>query len=401
MSGGGGLDVGKELAQLDKDLSLSENAPMIASAAATYMGVPLSPVEMGAILGAGRAIDKGSVSEGINWGLQGYGGGSLGAAMAPGAVPTPTGGAPIPVETATPMPVAVGPETGGTWFSGTGAYGGTTAGDAALASGNAGAGAGAAGVDAIGPGINEPYVGQQATMAPNMAAPAAQSGTGIFDKATAAYSGLNPIVKYGIPLAAASMLADRKGAPPGQTPYDGPLNKLKYDPDRYRPLEVKPPVPYTPVYKDYRNMFGGGLTSIGEQIKRLAQEHEQSKYATPPLSYDPARYDAEAGTKMVARPGMARGGIADLGGYSDGGRMLKGPGDGMSDSIPATISNKQPARLADGEFVVPADVVSHLGNGSTDAGAKQLYKMMDKVRVARTGKKMQGRQINPRKYVPA
>jgi hypothetical protein len=393
MSGGGGLDVGKELAQLDKDLSLSENAPLIASAAATYMGVPLSPVEMGAILGAGRAIDKGSVSEGINWGLQGYGGASLGAAMAPGAVPTPIGGAPIPVETATPMPVggAVGPETGGTWFAGSGTP----------AAGATSAAPMGAGIDAIGSGINAPYVGQQAAMAPNMATPAAQSGTGIFDKATAAYSGLNPIVKYGIPLAAASMLADRKGAPPGQEPYDGPLNKLKYDPDRYRPLEVKPPVPYTPVYKDYRNMFGGGLTSIGEQIKRLAQEHEQAKYATPPLSYDPARYDAEAGTKMVARPGMARGGIADLGGYSDGGRMLKGPGDGMSDSIPATISNKQPARLADGEFVVPADVVSHLGNGSTDAGAKQLYKMMDKVRVARTGKKMQGRQINPRKYVPA
>jgi hypothetical protein len=394
MSGGGGLDVGKELAQLDKDLSLSQNAPLIASAAATYFGVPgATPETMGAILGAGRAIDKGSVSEGINWGLQGYGGASLGAAMAPGAVPTPTGGAPIPVETATPMPVggAVGPETGGTWFAGSGTP----------AAGATSAAPMGAGIDAIGSGMNEPYVGQQATMAPNMAAPAAQSGTGIFDKATAAYSGLNPIVKYGIPLAAASMLADRKGAPPGQTPYDGPLNKLKYDPDRYRPLEVKPPVPYTPVYKDYRNMFGGGLTSIGEQIKRLTQEHEQAKYATPPLSYDPARYDAEAGTKMVARPGMARGGIADLGGYSDGGRMLKGPGDGMSDSIPATISNKQPARLADGEFVVPADVVSHLGNGSTDAGAKQLYKMMDKVRVARTGKKMQGRQINPRKYVPA
>lgn len=344
MSGGGGLDVGKELAQLDKDLSLSENAPMIASAAASYFGVPLTPVEMGAILGTGRAIDKGSVQEGINWGLQGYGGGSLGAAMAPGAVPTPPGGAPIPVETATPMPVgggAVGPETGGTWFAGSGTP----------AAGATSAAPMGAGIDAIGSGINAPYVGQQATMAPNMAAPAAQSGTGIFDKATAAYSGLNPIVKYGIPLAAASMLADRKGAPPGQTPYDGPLNKLKYDPDRYRPLEVKPPVPYTPVYKDYRNMAGGG--------------------------------------------------IADLGGYSDGGRMLKGPGDGMSDSIPATISNKQPARLADGEFVVPADVVSHLGNGSTDAGAKQLYKMMDKVRVARTGKKMQGRQINPRKYVPA
>jgi len=99
--------------------------------------------------------------------------------------------------------------------------------------------------------------------------------------------------------------------------------------------------------------------------------------------------------------GMASGGISSLGSYSDGGRMLKGPGDGMSDSIPGVIANKQPARLADGEFVVPADVVSHLGNGSTDAGAKQLYSMMDKVRKARTGKKSQGKQINPNRYMPA
>jgi hypothetical protein len=95
------------------------------------------------------------------------------------------------------------------------------------------------------------------------------------------------------------------------------------------------------------------------------------------------------------------GGIADLGSYSDGGRLLKGPGDGMSDSIPARIGRKQPARLADGEFVVPADVVSGIGNGSTDAGAKQLYAMMDKVRKARTGTKKQGKAINPRKYMPA
>jgi hypothetical protein len=90
-----------------------------------------------------------------------------------------------------------------------------------------------------------------------------------------------------------------------------------------------------------------------------------------------------------------------IGGYSDGGRMLKGPGDGMSDSIPAMIGKRQPARLADGEFVVPADVVSHLGNGSTDAGAKHLYSMMDKVRKARTGTKKQGKQIKPQKYMPA
>jgi hypothetical protein len=81
--------------------------------------------------------------------------------------------------------------------------------------------------------------------------------------------------------------------------------------------------------------------------------------------------------------------------------MLKGPGDGMSDDIPAKIGSKQEARLADGEFVVPADVVSHLGNGSTDAGAKQLYSMMDKVRQARVGSKKQGKQINPMKYMPA
>jgi hypothetical protein len=82
-------------------------------------------------------------------------------------------------------------------------------------------------------------------------------------------------------------------------------------------------------------------------------------------------------------------------------RFLSGGGDGMSDDIPATINNNQPARLADGEFVVPADVVSHIGNGSSKAGAKQLYSMMNKVRKARTGNPKQGKQINPSKYLPA
>ena len=80
---------------------------------------------------------------------------------------------------------------------------------------------------------------------------------------------------------------------------------------------------------------------------------------------------------------LARGGISHLGDYSDGGRLLKGPGDGVSDSIPATIANKRPARLADGEFVVPARIVSELGNGSTEAGARKLYAMMDRVQKAR------------------
>ena len=73
----------------------------------------------------------------------------------------------------------------------------------------------------------------------------------------------------------------------------------------------------------------------------------------------------------------------------------------MADRVPASIDGVQEARLSDGEFVVPADVVSHLGNGNSNAGAKQLYDMMDRIRMARTGTERQGKQINPNKYTPA
>jgi hypothetical protein len=99
------------------------------------------------------------------------------------------------------------------------------------------------------------------------------------------------------------------------------------------------------------------------------------------------------------------GGLGSLGSYSDGGRLLKGPGDGVSDSIPATIGAKnQPARLADGELVIPARFVSELGNGSTDAGAKKLYAMMDRVQRARgktTGKNKVAANSRADKYLPA
>jgi len=80
---------------------------------------------------------------------------------------------------------------------------------------------------------------------------------------------------------------------------------------------------------------------------------------------------------------LAGGGLGSLGGYSDGGQLLRGPGDGVSDSIPAKIAGNQPARLADGEFVIPARIVSELGNGSTDAGARELYKMMARIQAGR------------------
>jgi hypothetical protein len=170
---------------------------------------------------------------------------------------------------------------------------------------------------------------------------------GFFDQIGEAYGKLPTMAKYGLgaigAVKALNALDGNKYGTPTPEKYEGPLSKFKYDPSRYSPLVPQP-----------RRMAGGGLSDLG--------------------SY------------------------AD---YAGGGRMLKGPGDGMSDSIPATIADRQPARLANDEFVVPADVVSHLGNGSSDAGAKQLYRMMDKVRAARTGKQAQAKQINPAKYMPA
>lgn len=132
---------------------------------------------------------------------------------------------------------------------------------------------------------------------------------------------------------------------------------------------------------------------------------EKEEYSGPLNRF---RYDPDKYTSTMARGGLADTAVAKrfmrgghLGSYSDGGRLLKGPGDGMSDNIPAKIGSRQPARLADGEFVVPADVVSGIGNGSTDAGARKLYAMMDKVRKARTGSKKQGKEIKSSKYMPA
>jgi hypothetical protein len=121
-----------------------------------------------------------------------------------------------------------------------------------------------------------------------------------------------------------------------------------------------------------------------------------------PISKEEVVTEAEGGLLGLASGGMAE--QFNLGGYSDGGRLLRGPGDGVSDSIPATIGNKRPARLADGEFVVPARIVSELGNGSTEAGARKLYAMMDRVQRARrstVGKGKVAKNSRSDKYLPA
>ena len=137
-----------------------------------------------------------------------------------------------------------------------------------------------------------------------------------------------------------------------------------------------------------------------EEKKRQEEEAKANEEKAKVAAAVKAQQDQAFQDKWTQRYGnsMAGGGIANI--AASKGRYLQGPGDGMSDSIPASIDGKQEARLATGEFVVPADVVSHLGNGDSSAGAKQLHSMMDRARMTRTGTKKQGKQINPRKVMP-
>jgi hypothetical protein len=131
------------------------------------------------------------------------------------------------------------------------------------------------------------------------------------------------------------------------------------------------------------------LLQMGIFTPETAAQFYQSRY--PGLT-------AEQVQAAMGQYGYAQGGIASVAPQGQG-YYLGGPTDGMADQIPATIDNRQPAALSDGEFVIPADVVSHLGNGNSNAGAQELYGMMDKIRKARTGSTEQGRQIDANKFL--
>jgi len=230
---------------------------------------------------------------------------------------------------------------------------------------------------AVGAPVATGIGGLTASSLPSVAGTLGTTGAGT----TAGLSGAK-MLGYGLAgTTALQLLGNQKRPSAGggykEDEYDKRLKGYKISSD-YQPSRASQPSPY------YRPTYAavGGIMN----------------------SNVPHSFDDETGSDNVGMAAggfnMANGGMTSLGGYSDGGRMLKGPGDGMSDSIPGVIGGKQPARLADGEFVVPADVVSHLGNGSTDAGAKRLYSMMDNIRQARTGKKKQAPEINVDKYLP-
>ena len=196
-------------------------------------------------------------------------------------------------------------------------------------------------------------------------------------------------------------------------------NKFNYDPATQQYSQVQPLPPVAKVKQSYaqllqnnpsamfniganrgmqnnnQNMGNVGMNGFGGIMGNMLRKVKEQQAPTNNFSYDPA-------TQTYKQ--LAEGGMANLGDYSDGGRLLKGPGDGVSDSIPASIGDKQPARLADGEFVIPARIVSELGNGSTDAGAKRLYAMMDKIQSGRmktVGKGKVAVDSKAEKYLPA
>ena len=316
-------------------------------------GAILDSMMTGAAVGGGSSLLQGKdpLQGALLGGLMGGAGGAMfgGAGAAPsGAMP---GAAPAATSAGTQsLAATANAATPGLTASSIPGYVGPV--DYSLASAAPSASSGISGLANAGtmPGFEVaggPATSQMGLSAPtgamSQAASKAAGSPGMLDSAKSWFGSLTPkqqLLAGGAGIAGIGMVADQmRGGIPKKKPYGGPLSQFQFNPDVYRPYSFS----------------GGGDT----------------------------------------------GGIASLGGYSDGGRMLKGPGDGMSDNIPATIGGKQPARLADGEFVVPADVVSHLGNGSTDAGAKQLYSMMNKVRKARTGNPKQGRQIQAGKYLPA
>lgn len=151
--------------------------------------------------------------------------------------------------------------------------------------------------------------------------------------------------------------------------------------------------------EDLRMMELDPNYAAGGIVKKKSKKYQAGGIAS--LTRDP-RMGGAVNPAEGYNFGFAGGGMAAMPEYRAGGKLLRGPGDGMSDDIPAVIRGKgiQRAALADGEFVIPADVVSHLGNGSTEAGAKKLYKMMEQIRRARTGRGKQAPQVNADKFLP-
>jgi hypothetical protein len=395
--------------------------PMLAGAAltATGVGAPLAA----ALVGGGTGLATGSVEKGLMAGLGAYGGAGLGNSL------SSAGAAATPASSAT----AIVPDAGQgvqAIHGGSSSYSGLNAAKDAATATNV-----VPQVSAAAPNVT---TNAAPTFMQNTASNLDKMGTGFgdvtqsFDKfGDFASQNKGNLLMSAAPLAYSmtnpnSSLFSKDSPNTGpqktkstQRPYEFSTeqNEAAYSPGSSTAEQTYFDEPRFTALPTYTAREGGLMGyAVGGPVENMSAQnalgnnsmYPQSQMQTPmyanPMMQRPMPSNViQSGLDMPTQAysgeqRMAQGGIADyngyssggglksynLGDYSDGGRLLKGPGDGVSDSIPASIGDRQPARLADGEFVVPARIVSELGNGSTEAGARKLYAMMDRVQKQRS-----------------
>ena len=369
---------------------LSAILPTLAGAAlaATGIGIPAAAL----LVGGGTTIATGSLEKGLMAGLGAYGGAGLGSSLmgAGAAVPEAASAAlPEAASAATPTAAAVNP------LAGLDVSGVTTAGVAPAAPA------------AVAPASTQASILNSPAFTP----PTPTAPTGFNPSQITGMSGANSGIASANPTAMPatttaqpdlSYMTRGMGATPASASASAPPTFTENLKSMGRGISLDNVAnwgkenPYSAAA--LVGSVYAGMQKPPEENK-IAEDNDRGAMANAGYKYDPGWSSpmptpSPTGQEQVfAKPrwvipgkangGSISGGLSDLGGYSDGGHLLRGPGDGVSDSIPAMIGKKQPARLADGEFVVPARIVSELGNGSTDAGARKLYAMMDRVQAAR------------------
>jgi len=436
--------------------------PMVAGFALGPAGFGLmSAAGAGLTVGALTGIATGSLKKGLMAGLGAYGGAGIGEGLVGAGGGMPTGAPPVTAEAAADIfggPGMAGPaapnisglaETASSIGPGVGpGIAAPAPYDVTALGGLDTTAAGmpqpqiitpsAAPVPGVGPGIATPapykyidsstvvpgYPGGQiptATRAPTAFDTAQKGFSEVFkpgEAGKAARTTFSKTAPFGAMYAAAAPIASAAMEPPkvkGPTPSEAYIRPYEFASNPIEDAYTPSPTPgdsserryFNPTFTPmpiYRAAGGGQINPMDEMtedggfngggLSALAKKR-RSLRGEPYYKFSQDRRDSsmEAGIEQ----NFAKGGL----GAALPPRFLSGRGDGMSDSIKANIDGKQEARLADGEFVVPADVVSHLGNGSSKAGAKKLYAMMDKIRKARTGSKRQAPEVNATKYMPA
>ena len=344
---------------------LKRMLPMLIGAALTPLtGGLINPMTAGMLVGGLETARTGNLGKGLMAGLGAYGGAGLGAGLMGAGAASPAAAAQA---LGTPAATGAGSQA------------------AMLAAQNQGFGQ--AGLEALGSSAGYARGAAPVVQSGMQSLGAGIQGLGTEAGRSAALSatgGGMQAAKYGLAAASPMLMQGAEQAPfvgSGPNPYE-----YDYDPNTQRYTRVPPGSRQRDILAPTTQMAANGGMMDSGPVEEMSNRNQMET--------------------MMANGGQmfAAGGISHLGDYSDGGRLLKGPGDGVSDSIPATIANKRPARLADGEFVVPARIVSELGNGSTEAGARKLYAMMDRIQKARgktTGKNRVAVNSRAEKLLPA